>query len=213
MHFWRRSKRKQKFIENIEWMYWDDAEYPGLIRFDSFERLCQVVFGGRFGQYALASHTARIVPRSRATEHKLLDYYDELDEYLTAERKKDPKLILCYMDAAWSRPSNPPSLNVVRAHINILEHWGYRYAWKNILDARDTREGIVLSVEDVPTHAIFEHDLWHIDGYPSNFGIVVVGVGSREQRIPSGVFSFIRGGKLSYRPHIIGEYEDRPIGG
>lgn len=180
-----------QFISNREWTLWDDIHSPGLIGFQRFDALKDLVLTkeerSKIAMYSVRDAMAREGPKHAPSENdeadaifaKLNAYlvdlranrFDQLDHWLEANLMKD-------RDGRVVREDDTRAANVmlspVKAYFNCLEHWGYGYRWEEIEDIRGEPALLVRREHRIP-RVILQSEVEYIQGKPYRFSIQMRG--------------------------------------
>ena len=197
MFWWLKKKRQQipgltgtgDFIYNISSVLWDDLSSPGLINMDRFFELHKAAL--------LPEEHARL--SSALIENSIVDdngrYFISPEEKLFVQRAL--KKVSAYLSAVrdsdfeklgywlsdnfmlhkdgWIKDQHESNighdiLRVVSAYLNCLNHWGFRYSWKEIRDSSG-EPALLISRNEHPEFSLRQSDVLFIQGKPYRFVI------------------------------------------
>lgn len=180
--FWKRSTNKKcgptgsnRFIDNIDWWFWDNSLYPCLISRDNFSTICQNALTEEEHKHlVLALMLSDIITEGRhnVRASKEMDrLLKRVSDYLLSQRLSTIEEILC-----WRKPNfSKDCTKVLKAYVNIIESWGYPYSWVDGMDAQ-FRPGVILLSEVQPPIFFRDEDVMYIHGPPFHFEVSSTGM-------------------------------------
>jgi hypothetical protein len=158
-----------RIIWNVDWWYWDDAEFPGLIDSENFSDLRQAALSEQeYRKLVSAMIASDIVSLDGHQNRKALQereaHFSKLNRFLLQAKKDRLDDVQRWIGVSWERNC----LNVLKAYINVLGTWGYPYEWQQISDARGDPAILVLH-DGKPAACMREADIRFIQGRPYRF--------------------------------------------
>jgi hypothetical protein len=175
------------FIENNEWTLWDDTHSPGLIGYQRFDELKDLVLTkeerSKIAMYMVRDSMARKGPEHALTEDEQAraifaklnaylvdlrqDKFDQLSHWLDSSLMRDKDGRVIREDG--SRAANV-MLSPVKAYLNCLELWGYGYGWEEIEDSKG-EPALLIRREYRTPRVILQSEVEYIQGKPYRFSI------------------------------------------
>ena|SRR5271166_613609 len=197
--FWRSKEGKSrapgptgtgKLIVNLDWWFWDDPASPGLVSIDRFAALRELALAPNEHKRLstlLISEELVAGPgqkRSSSEEKAFIDHaLRKVGNYL-AQIRKDKFTQLDYWlgsnfmlhNDGWVKDQNGMNLNhdilrVVAAYVNVLEVWGFKYAWHSIQDS-DNNPALLLYRNGEPRYCLTQSEVEYVQGKPYRFSIM-----------------------------------------
>lgn len=194
-----------RIIENVDWFFWDDAEWPGLINFEKFSALANEALSEAERQkFASARVSNRIVSvgesRNRASDD-VEKYHQKISHHLAQLRKCDIERLNFWTTYYWRAGQNgvpvDTGLRLLKAYLNVLEYWGYAVRWRDAYDAQGRLRLVVVSKSaskldrivrtrqspfnhvvaphDQIEYCVHQNDILRIVGRPHQFSMEVAG--------------------------------------
>jgi hypothetical protein len=183
-----------EFIDNIRWWFWDDKQTPGMLTRNGFDETMQQALSEDEHSWMLREvliSIRREKPASRENIAEAKRLFGKIGAHLAKKRENEKEKFKQIVIDKWTHANTEGAmLDVLRAHINVLESWGYPYKWCIIKDARDWEDVVLLLIDGKPSHFFREEDIREINGRPYVFSIWVNGVGYGEERIGGGNWHF-----------------------
>ncbi len=139
------------FIENIDWIFWDDDATPGLVSRDKFSTIMKLALSEKeYSDYVMANGLANMISGGKIDEASLKirnDLWAKAAAFLKAACSKE-STVHHYIECSWFMEKMPfgfNPLNVLKAYINVLKDWGYEVDWSDAKDARGDCDALIVS--------------------------------------------------------------------
>jgi hypothetical protein len=197
--FWRDKEEKSRapgptgtgdFIVNIDWWFWDDPASPGLISIDRFAELRELALAPnehkRLSGLLLSDRVVDSQGRKRTSseEKAFIDHALRKVGSHLAQIRKDEFTQLDYWlgsnfmlhDDGWIKDQNGIRVNhdilrVIAAYLNVLELWGFKYAWRSIVDGANS-PALLLYRNGEPKYCLTQSEVDYVQGKPYHFSIM-----------------------------------------
>jgi hypothetical protein len=138
-------------IENVDWFFWDDITTPGLLSRDKFWELQRTALSeSDFKALNMADALAGIISGGKIDETAIKTrdaFYKKASDFLANLCEKDKHAADYWLETDWvveDAPFGFEPRNVLKAHINILKHWGYDVDWYDAKDARGDQDVLII---------------------------------------------------------------------
>ncbi len=154
-----------RFIDNIDWWFWDGPSWPGLLTRESFHSLrTDALTAAEDSELSrlLVTNSIRGAKAGAGQDGRLAVLLSKVSGHLAsraAEHETAPFLERNFLEN---------SSKAFRAYLNVLSYWGYGYSWDNISAPDLSRTTIVLH-DNAPVCAVQDHLIRSIQGYPFRF--------------------------------------------